>query len=73
MNGLTKETWVSFWKPELEKEAGLIFDALSDMHKSFIEHPVSCRRKFVTKNQAIIALLALLALDKAVPMILKML
>lgn len=66
MNGLSKETWVKLWKPELETEAGMIFDALDDIHKT-------AKKKYVTRTQAIIFVLAVLAFenDKWWPLVAK--
>ena len=63
MNGLSKETWINLWKPELHNEAGMIFDALDEIHKLAKEHPLKCRKKYVTKTQLIIFILALLAFE----------
>ena len=69
MNGLTKETWVDLWKPELRNEAGMIYDALNEIHdgvqaqekkiKTYIEdHPKECQKKYITKTQMLIFILA---------------
>ena len=74
MNGLTKETWVNLWKPELKNEAGMIYDALDEIHsgvktqgekiKNYIEdHPKKCQKKYITKTQTLIFILAVAAID----------
>lgn len=56
MNGLKKDTWVKMWKPEMETEAAMIYDALNDIHSV-------AKKKYLTKTQAIIFVLAALAFN----------
>lgn len=60
MNGFSKETWIDMWKPEMKKEAGMMYDALSEIHNAGI----NARKKYVTKTQAIIFILSVLAFEK---------
>ena len=61
MNGLSKDTWVGLWKPEFQNEAGLIYDALAEIHQTVKAQPLKCDKKFLTKTAAVIFILAALA------------
>ena len=79
MNGLTKETWIKMWKPEMEKEAGMIYDSLNNIHtiatKYINEQPLKCdkefTKRFIDKKLGLIFLLAVVAVDQGIPFILK--
>jgi len=74
MNGMSKQTWCALWKPEFQTEAGAIYDALNDIHTTIQNQPPKCQKKFVSRTQMIIFVLAIMAAGNlGLPFILKIL
>ena len=76
MNGefMHKDILVHMFKPEFKTEAMLLHEALAAIYNQACSQPKECRKQFISKTQAIIFLLALLAADNAIlPIVLKLL
>ena len=59
MNGVQRDTFLQIASDK--KAAGLIYDALSEIHTSVKDQPVICHGKFVHKRHVKVAGLVILA------------